>query len=70
MRDPNDYTLPEAGLMAAMGVFGLIGGAVTVVGLWPYGMPLALMGAPVGGSLTALVASLLLLAWHRDPDKA
>jgi hypothetical protein len=38
----------------------LIGGLVTFVVLLPYGVLIALLGAPFGGSFSTLIAGLLL----------
>jgi hypothetical protein len=38
----------------------LIGGLVTFVALLPYGVLIALLGAPFGGSFLTLIAGLLL----------
>ena len=38
----------------------LLGGFITFVTLMPYGLLVAIAGAPFGGSLTALVAGLVL----------
>ena len=73
MHDPTDEPSPDTGAMVvAIAVFALIGGLITVVLLWPHGALVALVGAPFGGSFTALVVAFLL-AWRRDhymaPDK-
>jgi hypothetical protein len=36
----------------------IIGGAITIILLWPYGVALAIIGAPFGGSLLALVVTV------------
>ena len=38
----------------------LAGGLSTLAALWPYGVAAALMGASFGGSVSALLAGLLL----------
>ncbi|MFE1599592.1 hypothetical protein [Methylobacterium sp. ID0610] len=45
----------------------LSGGAAAIVLLHTQGWLLAILAAPVGGSLAAVVACLVL-AWLRDPD--
>jgi hypothetical protein len=47
-------------LMIVLMVAALVGGLVTFAMLWPYGVLIALMGAPFGGSLLTLLAGLLL----------
>ena len=46
--------------MMILMVAALMGGSVTLATLWPYGVLTALIGAPFGGSLLALLAGLLL----------
>ncbi len=38
----------------------IVGGPITVALLWPYGLAVALLGAPFGASFLALIAGLLL----------
>ena len=51
----------------------LIGSAITFVLLWPYGLAVAVVGLPFGGSLFALlvvVGRALLVHWracHQQP---
>jgi hypothetical protein len=46
--------------MCAISAAALIGGLITLVVLWPYGVLVAFTVAPFGGSFFALVAGLLL----------
>lgn len=48
----------------------LIGAAVTFSVLWPLGAIIALIGAPLGGSLLALVVSVLLGSRTSEAKKA
>jgi hypothetical protein len=45
-------------------VSAIIGGAISIVLLWPYGMALAIIGAPFGGSLLALAVAGLVVLLH------
>lgn len=47
-------------MVILMMISAIIGAAITIALLWPYGMALAFLGAPVGGSLLALVVALLV----------
>jgi hypothetical protein len=48
----------------------LIGAAVTFGALWPVGAAIALVGAPFGGSLLALLVTLLLSSRTSEAKKA
>lgn len=48
----------------------LIGAAVTFAALWPLGAAIALVGAPFGGSLLALLVTILLSSRTSEAKKA
>jgi hypothetical protein len=60
--------------MALLLVATLLGGFITFALLWPYGILVALVGAPFGGSFLCLMAGLLLALLRtraeRDVDPA
>jgi hypothetical protein len=47
-------------MMVLLLVAALLGGFITFAVLWPYGVLVALVGAPFGGSFLCLMAGLLL----------
>jgi hypothetical protein len=49
-------------------VTALVGGLVSCVLLWPYGVAIALLSIPFGGSLFALLAAILV--YMRTSDEA
>ncbi|PVE22048.1 hypothetical protein DC522_23085 [Microvirga sp. KLBC 81] len=51
-------------------VSALIGAAATLGALWPLGAAIALIGAPFGGSLLALLVAVLLTARTSEAKKA
>ncbi len=46
----------------------VVGGGVTFLAVWPFGGVLAILAAPLGASLLALVAGSYL-AWRRAKDR-
>jgi hypothetical protein len=50
-------------------VAALIGTAVTCAALWPYGMLIALIAAPFGGSALIVLTGAVLFVVHSYQDK-
>jgi hypothetical protein len=48
-------------LMILLIAAAFVGGSLAFALLWPYGLLMAVLGAPCGGSFFALIAGLLLL---------
>ncbi len=50
-------------------VSSILGGALTLALLWPYGLLVAVLGAPFGASLTAILVAGLIILRGRGHDK-
>ena len=56
-------------MVIALLVVSIIGAAATVAGLWPYSPLLAVLGAPFGGSLLAVLVAGLVALRRSEPDE-
>ncbi len=45
-------------------VSSILGGVLTLAALWPYSVALAVLGAPFGGSLTAILVAAHMAPFH------
>ena len=53
--------------MIVLIITSLVGAAVTLTVLWPCGILIGLIGAPLGGSLLTAIVAALLLGRSRSP---
>jgi hypothetical protein len=55
-------------MLVVLGAVGILGTALTFLGLWDFGWPLAFACAPIGGSIAAVVAGLAI-SYGRPVDR-
>jgi hypothetical protein len=64
------YDERDHGMIFVFVLSALLGAAVTAGALWPLGVAVALIGAPFGGSLFALLVAVLLASRASESKRA
>lgn len=55
-------------MVVVLTLVAILGGVLTMVAVWPWGLPAALVCAPIGGSLAVAIAAALLALRNRLHD--